>query len=454
MSWDCPNCGHTGNQKNFCGKCGCPRPKEVIIETPSGNVADISERVQEDITEVPERHEMPYVVPEVPEAVQEISDIQKEAVQDFDAGDMASGNMEGDAGNGAVNVLGDSLQQPAVEQPQQTRKSNLSSLAGVVVLLLCLGAGIFYFVSGGGYEDKCNELASISHEVEKSIENIKNLSGDASKEDRTAAIDGLKKNIEKLDGLAKDLREMKPSDDQKEKINGLLSIVEYDKNYLQSVSDIINYDKHDLGDMGNYVPTEFTSLKNKYLSLYQDYRGLPNIGAKIKNEKSAEGDGMTAVKELVLCDKVDDALSAYLNRKSDNDRQYLAKLKKEATDRINAENESLKKKEEVVFLVSNIYKGSGNRILIDGLFYNCTKDNVAGVKEHLVDVSLYAFDDEVFSLNDQKITVGSSVMMAPGGYSQPMTISIDGQGREIPYFTTAEVSVHKIRWVVRRMVKR
>ena len=63
---------------------------------------------------------------------------------------------------------------------------------------------------------------------------------------------------------------MKPSDDQKEKINGLLSIVEYDKNYLQSVSDIINYDKHDLGDMGNYVPTEFTSLKNKYLSLYQD----------------------------------------------------------------------------------------------------------------------------------------------------------------------------------------
>ena len=31
MSWECPNCGHKANEKNFCGMCGCAKPEETPL---------------------------------------------------------------------------------------------------------------------------------------------------------------------------------------------------------------------------------------------------------------------------------------------------------------------------------------------------------------------------------------------------------------------------------------
>ena len=112
------------------------------------------------------------------------------------------------------------------------------------------------------------------------------------------------------------------------------------------------------------------------------------------------------------------------------------------------------KKEEVVFLTKKIYRGEKNTIKIEGNFYNGTKDNVSGIKDHLLDITLKAFDEEVLSIKDEKVTVSGNTNLAPGESSSNMTITYHVKNGEIPYFTTAEASIHKIHWVVRRVVKK
>ena len=112
----------------------------------------------------------------------------------------------------------------------------------------------------------------------------------------------------------------------------------------------------------------------------------------------------------------------------------------------------------MVFLVNNVYAGANGNIMISGEFYNGTKDNVPNVKEALVDISLKAYDNEVFYTKDEKVIITGSPSMSPGSTSKNVVISVNVNDKlkngKIPYFTTADVSMHKIRWVVRKLVKR
>ena len=78
-------------------------------------------------------------------------------------------------------------------------------------------------------------------------------------------------------------------------------------------------------------------------------------------------------------------------------------------------------------------------------FYTCNFRDILYLK---------AFDEEVLSIKDEKVTVSGNTNLAPGESSSNMTITYHVKNGEIPYFTTAEASIHKIHWVVRRVVKK
>ena len=192
-------------------------------------------------------------------------------------------------------------------------------------------------------------------------------------------------------------------------------------------------------------------------NIYPKYYGLSDIDIEYKDKKT-NTKSIASGKEMLRWSKLEDVLSTYIHKKNENDGRKLADLKTKANDKLRENNEDLKKKEEVVFLVNNVYAGANGNIMISGEFYNGTKDNVPNVKEALVDISLKAYDNEVFYTKDEKVIITGSPSMSPGSTSKNVVISVNVNDKlkngKIPYFTTADVSMHKIRWVVRKLVKR
>ncbi len=438
MSWECPNCGHKANEKNFCGMCGCARPEE----TPLSDDDIVNDNVESNLVEIPKNESAELQTDNV------VADISHVECNNYQSTHAAVDSVKENSVQGNLSVL---------------TKVGKTKLIGAIAAILIVISFIIYGVSGSEYQENCADFVAITEELDKTADKISDLPGDATDTERKDVTDDLQKHIDQLDKLSKEIK--KSEDKQKknqdnssdENFYALRQLVDYEITYLQSIKAAVSYSQEDTGDLSNYVSAEYRQIVDDFNNIYPKYDGLSDIDIEYKDKKT-NTKSIASGKEMLRWSKLEDVLSTYIHKKNENDGRKLADLKTKANDKLRENNEDLKKKEEVVFLVNNVYAGANGNIMISGEFYNGTKDNVPNVKEALVDISLKAYDNEVFYTKDEKVIITGSPSMSPGSTSKNVVISVNVNDKlkngKIPYFTTADVSMHKIRWVVRKLVKR
>ena len=438
MSWECPNCGHKANEKNFCGMCGCARPEE----TPLSDDDIVNDNVESNLVEIPKNESAELQTDNV------VADISHVECNNYQSTHAAVDSVKENSVQGNLSVL---------------TKVGKTKLIGVIAAILIVISFIIYGVSGSEYQENCADFVAITEELDKTADKTADLPGDATDTERKNVTDDLQKHIDQLDKLSKEIK--KSEDKQKknqdnssdENFYALRQLVDYEITYLQSIKAAVSYSQEDTGDLSNYVSAEYRQIVDDFNNIYPKYYGLSDIDIEYKDKKT-NTKSIASGKEMLRWSKLEDVLSTYIHKKNENDGRKLADLKTKANDKLRENNEDLKKKEEVVFLVNNVYAGANGNIMISGEFYNGTKDNVPNVKEALVDISLKAYDNEVFYTKDEKVIITGSPSMSPGSTSKNVVISVNVNDKlkngKIPYFTTADVSMHKIRWVVRKLVKR
>lgn len=438
MSWECPNCGHKANEKNFCGMCGCARPEE----TPLSDDDIVNDNVESNLVEIPKNESAELQTDNV------VADISHVECNNYQSTHAAVDSVKENSVQGNLSVL---------------TKVGKTKLIGAIAAILIVISFIIYGVSGFEYQENCADFVAITEELDKTADKIADLPGDATDTERKNVTDDLQKHIDQLDKLSKEIK--KSEDKQKknqdnssdENFYALRQLVDYEITYLQSIKAAVSYSQEDTGDLSNYVSAEYRQIVDDFNNIYPKYYGLSDIDIEYKDKKT-NTKSIASGKEMLRWSKLEDVLSTYIHKKNENDGRKLADLKTKANDKLRENNEDLKKKEEVVFLVNNVYAGANGNIMISGEFYNGTKDNVPNVKEALVDISLKAYDNEVFYTKDEKVIITGSPSMSPGSTSKNVVISVNVNDKlkngKIPYFTTADVSMHKIRWVVRKLVKR
>ena len=434
MSWECPNCGHKANEKNFCGMCGCAKPEE----TPLSGDDIANDNVESNLVEISKNESAELQTENV------VADIPRVECNNYQS----------------THAAADSVKENSVQGNFKVGKTKLiGGIAGILIVI----SFIIYGLSGSEYQENCADFVAITEELDKTADKIADLPGDATDTERKNVTDDLQKHIDQLDKLSK---EIKKSEDKQRKnqdnssdenFYALRQLVDYEITYLQSIKAAVSYSQEDTGDLSNYVSDEYRQIVDDFNNVYPKYYGLSDIDIEYKDKKT-NTKSIASGKEMLRWSKLEDVLSTYIHKKNENDGRKLADLKTKANDKLRENNEDLKKKEEVVFLVNNVYAGANGNIMISGEFYNGTKDNVPNVKEALVDISLKAYDNEVFYTKDEKVIITGSPSMSPGSTSKNVVISVNVNDKlkngKIPYFTTADVSMHKIRWVVRKLVKR
>lgn len=438
MSWECPNCGHKANEKNFCGMCGCARPEE----TPLSDDDIVNDNVESNLVEIPKNESAELQTDNV------VADISHVECNNYQSTHAAVDSVKENSVQGNLSVL---------------TKVGKTKLIGAIAAILMVISFIIYGLSGSEYQENCADFVAITEELDKTADKIADLPGDATDTERKNVTDDLQKHIDQLDKLSKEIK--KSEDKQKknqdnssdENFYALRQLVDYEITYLQSIKAAVSYSQEDTGDLSNYVSDEYRQIVDDFNNIYPKYYGLSDIDIEYKDKKT-NTKSIASGKEMLRWSKLEDVLSTYIHKKNENDGRKLADLKTKANDKLRENNEDLKMKEEVVFLVNNVYAGANGNIMISGEFYNGTKDNVPNVKEALVDISLKAYDNEVFYTKDEKVIITGSPSMSPGSASKNVVISVNVNDKlkngKIPYFTTADVSMHKIRWVVRKLVKR
>lgn len=418
--------------------CGCARPEE----TPLSDDDIVNDNVESNLVEIPKNESAELQTDNV------VADISHVECNNYQSTHAAVDSVKENSVQGNLSVL---------------TKVGKTKLIGVIAAILIVISFIIYGVSGSEYQENCADFVAITEELDKTADKIADLPGDATDTERKNVTDDLQKHIDQLDKLSKEIK--KSEDKQKknqdnssdENFYALRQLVDYEITYLQSIKAAVSYSQEDTGDLSNYVSAEYRQIVDDFNNVYPKYYGLSDIDIEYKDKKT-NTKSIASGKEMLRWSKLEDVLSTYIHKKNENDGRKLADLKTKANDKLRENNEDLKKKEEVVFLVNNVYAGANGNIMISGEFYNGTKDNVPNVKEALVDISLKAYDNEVFYTKDEKVIITGSPSMSPGSTSKNVVISVNVNDKlkngKIPYFTTADVSMHKIRWVVRKLVKR
>ena len=414
--------------------CGCAKPEE----TPLSGDDIANDNVESNLVEISKNESAELQTENV------VADIPRVECNNYQS----------------THAAADSVKENSVQGIFKVGKTKLiGGIAGILIVI----SFIIYGLSGSEYQENCADFVAITEELDKTADKIADLPGDATDTERKNVTDDLQKHIDQLDKLSK---EIKKSEDKQRKnqdnnsdenFYALRQLVDYEITYLQSIKAAVSYSQEDTGDLSNYVSDEYRQIVDDFNNVYPKYYGLSDIDIEYKDKKT-NTKSIASGKEMLRWSKLEDVLSTYIHKKNENDGRKLADLKTKANDKLRENNEDLKKKEEVVFLVNNVYAGANGNIMISGEFYNGTKDNVPNVKEALVDISLKAYDNEVFYTKDEKVIITGSPSMSPGSTSKNVVISVNVNDKlkngKIPYFTTADVSMHKIRWVVRKLVKR
>lgn len=395
-TWNCV-CGKTGITSKFCVNCGRSRADgDVMLHEHQGNQPEA---------------ERP------PESVEPLV--------------RAEGTVSPKSAAESAEFVSDAPKKKINKKP--------FIVAAAVVLIVIIGFIVYGTMNNQKYEAKSKELITVSSDISKIIEDIGKLNGDPASDDTKKVVARLNDASKKIETLHGDIQKIEPPDDLKSQKEPLLTFMERERDVLKQTADILSYDKL-LVDTRNLQ--EITEKVSNYIAAVNSLSSLSD--AKVNGQNA---------KNLVDYEKLNHALGGYLDKKRMHDKEYadkkFSRYRKEVADK----NEEEIKSKEVVFLTDNVQR-SGNDILIYGTFYNGTKDIVSSIKNMLVDVTLYSFDDEVLSLKDVSFQDPNlaHITLSQNSKTGQVIIRLSGKATNDD-FNHFAVNVHKIHWTVRRAKK-
>lgn len=342
------------------------------------------------------------------------------------------------------------VEKPVTVGVSPKKKPTKGLIAAVVVVVLALVA---YFGYGKyiehNYEAQCDSYAAALTEVDATIKSIGELSGDKDEEARQTAIDELTKELATLDGINDYFKEGKLPDNAQLQREELTSLVGDTLKLVMAVKEMVAYDE---SITGGYTKSDqdfdarVGAVANWTITLGGD------CGTMSKLNITFAGKNPGQILDLSVAQKV---ASQYANNKRIFDRKVAAEKAEVYAQKVEEENKALLEKKEVVFLRDAVRRLDNNTLAIAGVFHNGTDEYVSGIQGMLVDVTLKKGDTEVLTIKDYAYEDASmaSWSIAAGQNSWRCNLRIPAEIKDVTY-DNADVTVHKIRWKVRKLVKK
>lgn len=441
--WDCV-CGFHNKRGKFCASCGMVRNANGSAPTPPPS-ATPSARVQAQSAPTAPQSAPRYNAASVP-AQPPTAPAQKstfgDAVQARPAAEPVVSKFDVPK---STEVKSEPLKDGEGGVPWETKPSkfqlNKRTIPVIVVaVILLIGAFWGYSVYRDKlYAAKCEELVAVMMETQEAAKSLGTLSPDAnvSQEELANRFADL---YERAKDLESSLSGKSGSAANKEQYERMMAMVGQDKEMLQKASEILKTagkaeNKSDLETLGK-LHQEFEAARKEVQAALGEVK-IPGQEAGQTISYQALGDNMRI----------------YVAKKLGRSEQYLAEKMQQYQTRLQADNEALKKKSEVVFLTERVMK-DGKDILIQGKFYNGTPNQVVGIGEMLVDVTLNQFDGEVTAITDFRYEDPglARTEIAPGNAAGAIHLRLTGKAPNED-FNNFIVRVHKIHWTIRRLAK-
>ena len=336
--------------------------------------------------------------------------------------------------------------QPAAAAHKAPSKKTMTLVVAIIVLVAAYFGYNKYLESR--YDSHCQEYNATITEMKTTLVDVGNLTGDPEEEGRQKAIDTLKGDVDKLKEINEYFQTSKLPDKaalEKEYWVGI-------SNKMSVLGDksvaTLEYNNRIVGPTHNKHKEEFIAIAKEFFTTKNDINHFLD-----NNNSNVDGKG---AKEFLELDNMGKAMEHYIDSKESFD----AKKAKEDAEKYQAKlkeaNDELLKKQEVVFLVDSVYKNINGMITISGRFHNNTGDMVSGIQGMLIDVTLKNGDEEVFSQKDYQDDANNkfeNMMIPANGDSWPMYLQVNANVKDID-FDNFEASVHKIKWKVRKLVKK
>lgn len=448
--WLC-ECG-VENGGKFCVQCGKPR---VVANLSAGNIQEAGvENAKEVVLDAFEVSVSDAKSPEkstIKTSVSGANVCEASVVEDNVINTEAQDSLRHDFFDDGVKS-GDSgvvLQPDCVDVVSKSnKKMDLKTASIFVLVLLIVGA---YFGYGKyleyRYDNRCSEYIAVMDNVTSTMQDVGSLSGDKSEEARQKSIDSLNAGIEKLKNINEFMTGGEVPEDQKGNQKKLADLTAQNITYLENAVNIISYDNMIYGSTHIKHEKEFSEICEKFTSSDNELRRFlsEHEDLIIQNRKGYD---------LLKLDDISDNLKRYCKTKLKHDKDKVAEDNKKYAAQLKAANDELMKKSEVVFLTSNVIRNGDNKLDIVGAFHNGTKEMISGLQDMQVDIILKDGDEEVLSIKDYQYSASwlGGFMLLPGGISRcVITIPADITDKE---YDNYEVNVHKIKWKVRRIVKK
>lgn len=320
--------------------------------------------------------------------------------------------------------------------PLNRRTISVIAVAVVLLAVAFWGYGVY---QDKRYASKCQELVVALTETQDTAKSIASLSPNTNAGYQKLA-NRFAKQAEQAGDLESALSGKSGSAASKEQYERIMFIVAKDREMLQKASEIFK---------------TVSAAKNKEEferrgKLHQEFEAARGRIQEILGEVKIPGQ---KAGQTISYQALGDNMRAYMVKKLSQNKQYLADKMQQYQDRLRVDNETLKRKSEVVFLAESVKK-DGNDLLIQGKFYNGTPEQVVGIGEMLIDISLYQFDVSLTTVTDFKYENPglARIELEPGGAAGAIHLRLVGKAPK-EEFNNFIVRLHKIHWKIRRLVK-
>ncbi len=408
--WRCPSCGKEGNTGKFCIRCGKPHAPLIWTCQVCGRCDNTGEfcvgcgtrKVNSTGTEIsgqPQKIADPGVAPDV----------------------SLTGQQQ-------INVQSDG-------------NANSKSLFVAVGIAILCAAGYFgygYYIEQR-YDAKCEEVLASATEMGQSVKGIGGLSGDAESDETKNIVQQIDDEIQRMEAAREALNKAEAPDDKKTQKKNILAFIETNKDVLEKANQVLkNKDFVIDRKSGEKLDSMYDEFKNAMEAVNQ----LEDVNIK-----------GTDMKEISQIDQLPHNLQSYVEKKLARDHTAYREKMKFYQQRLENDNETLKQKNELVFLPQEVVV-SGHDLLVRGMFYNGTSDRITGFKGMSVDLTLRNLEDEVLSIQNYEWTdTKLSRMFIPPKTIAPWkyTIRLPGKADGIGTYNNFQFHAHDIHWVAARI---
>lgn len=448
--WICASCGQENKSGKFCAKCGKAKEEQSAsfvappISAPA-NVAASSAALQ-----IPADSAPTDVVSPAPVSASETQETSAFASPDVIPPASATVFEEQTERVSAVPV--DSRDAVLPDRGQKTMPSfslQDGKWAKLLPVLVVLAVVAYFAISKFmvyRYDAKCGELVASMRETKELFEGVKEFSGDPESEGEKQFSERLMQNMERLKKQSSELEKMTPPEDKEGQHELFLAAVKKHTEWVRTSTAVIHYCQERLWTLAEKEKN--TEALGKSLAAWKTAEEAVRMDMPL-----AAPNGEVMLDAAFYENTRMGTFAEYWKKREAFDKAYVADKLKEYHAQRDADNEKLKEKKEVVFLLMKV-RNEGKDVILVGRFYNGTEDMVTGIKDMLVDIRFLRFEEEIHAIKDEPANIGiSGIWLAPKESTNVIEIRLPGK---VPkgYCNHFEVNMHKVRWNVRRAVQR